>query len=37
MPNHRYTTDFSVRAQTIAQGRVPEGFGRNGVEMCSPL
>jgi photosystem II stability/assembly factor-like uncharacterized protein len=36
-PNHRYTTDFTVRAQMIAQGWVPEGLGPNAVEMCSPL
>jgi photosystem II stability/assembly factor-like uncharacterized protein len=35
-PNHRYTTDLAVREQMIAQGWVPEGFGPNGVEMCSP-
>jgi photosystem II stability/assembly factor-like uncharacterized protein len=35
-PNHRYTTDATVRAQMIAQGWVPEGLGSNGVEMCSP-
>ena len=35
-PNHRYTTDFTVRAQMIAQGWAPEGLGRDGVQMCSP-
>ena len=35
-PNHRYTTDVTVRAQMIAQGWVPEGLGPNPVEMCSP-
>jgi photosystem II stability/assembly factor-like uncharacterized protein len=35
-PNHRYTTDLTVRAQMIAQGWVPEGLGPNAVEMCSP-
>jgi hypothetical protein len=35
-PNHRYTTDFAVRAQMIAQGWVPEGLGPDAVEMCSP-
>ena len=35
-PNHRYTTDLTVRAQMIAQGWVPEGLGPDGVEMCSP-
>ena len=36
VPNHRYTTDLTVRAQMIAQGWVPEGLGPNAVEMCSP-
>jgi photosystem II stability/assembly factor-like uncharacterized protein len=35
-PNHRYTTDVTVRAQMIGQGWVPEGLGPNAVEMCSP-
>jgi hypothetical protein len=35
-PNHRYTTDFAVRAQMIAHGWVPEGYGDLGVIMCSP-
>jgi photosystem II stability/assembly factor-like uncharacterized protein len=35
-PNHRYTTDLTVRAQMIAQSWVPEGLGPNAVEMCSP-
>jgi hypothetical protein len=35
-PNHRYTTDVTVRAQMIARGWVPEGLGPNAVEMCSP-
>jgi hypothetical protein len=35
-PNHRYTTDTSVRAQMIAQGWIPEGYGAIGVIMCSP-
>jgi len=35
-PNHRYTTDATVRAQMIAQGWIPEGVGPNDVEMCSP-
>jgi photosystem II stability/assembly factor-like uncharacterized protein len=35
-PNHRYTTDLTVRAQMIAQAWVPEGLGPNAVEMCSP-
>ena len=36
VPNHRYTTDLTVRAQMIAQGWMPEGVGPNAVEMCSP-
>jgi photosystem II stability/assembly factor-like uncharacterized protein len=36
VPNHRYTTDFTVRAQMIAQGWVPEGLGPDAVQMCSP-
>jgi len=35
-PNHRYTTDTTVRTQMIAQGWVPEGNGPQGVVMCSP-
>ena len=34
-PNHRFTTDPNVRAQMIAQGWAPEGFGI-GVVFCSP-
>jgi hypothetical protein len=35
-PNHRYTTDFGVRAQMIANGWIPEGYGPVGVIMCAP-
>jgi hypothetical protein len=35
-PNHRYTIDASLRAQMIAQGWIPEGFGPDGVMMCAP-
>jgi len=35
-PNHRYTTDLAVRAQMIAQGWIPEGYGDLGVIMCAP-
>ena len=35
-PNHRYTTDLSVRSQMMTQGWVPEGYGSIGVIMCSP-
>jgi hypothetical protein len=34
-PNHRFTTDPNVRAQMIALGWTPEGFGI-GVVFCSP-
>ena len=33
--NHRYTTDPAVRAQMIARGYVPEGYGPEGVAMCA--
>jgi len=35
-PNHRYTVDASMRAQMLAQGWIPEGYGTLGVIMCSP-
>ncbi len=35
-PNHRFTTDLSIRAQMLALGWVPEGEGTIGVTMCSP-
>ena len=35
-PNHRYTTDVTIRMQMIAQGWIPEGYGPLGVIMCSP-
>jgi hypothetical protein len=34
-PNHRFTTDTNVRAQMLAAGRIPEGYGI-GVTFCSP-
>lgn len=34
--NHRYTQDPVVRAQMIARGYVPEGYGPMGVAMCAP-
>ena len=34
--NHRYTTDPNVRAQMIARGYIPEGYGAAGVAMCAP-
>ena len=35
-PNHRYTIDPAVRADMIAKGWMPEGFGAEGVGFCSP-
>jgi hypothetical protein len=35
-PNHRYTTDAAVRAAMIAAGWAPEGYGPQGVALCSP-
>ena len=35
-PNHRYTTDPSVRAQMMLTGWMPEGYGNLGVMMCAP-
>jgi hypothetical protein len=34
-PNHRLTTDLGVRADMLAKGWIPEGFGV-GVTMCVP-
>jgi len=34
-PNHRYTTNTAVRAQMLAQGWIPEGYGALGVMMCN--
>ena len=35
-PNHRYTVDPAVRADMMAKGWLPEGFGAEGVGFCSP-
>ena len=35
-PNHRFTTDSTLREQLITSGWVPEGAGQ-GVTMCSPI
>ncbi|MCC7217978.1 MAG: hypothetical protein IT517_14470 [Burkholderiales bacterium] len=35
-PNHRYTTDPAIRADMMAKGWVPEGFGAEGVAFCAP-
>jgi len=34
--NHRYTTDAAIKAEMIARGYVPEGYGPDAVGMCSP-
>jgi len=33
--NHRYTTDASTRRSMIAAGWIAEGYGGNGIAMCS--
>jgi hypothetical protein len=33
--NHRYTTDAATRAAMVARGYKPEGFGPDGVAMCT--
>jgi len=35
-PNHRYTTNTSVRQTMVAQGWTPEGHGSLGVVACVP-
>jgi hypothetical protein len=35
--NHRFTTSLAVRAEMMAQGWIPEGYGPLGVAMCAPL
>jgi hypothetical protein len=34
--NHRYTDDPATKAQMIARGSVPEGYGPDAVAMCAP-
>ncbi len=36
-PNHRYTTSLATRADMLAQGWIPEGYGPDAVGMCAPL
>jgi serine protease len=36
-PNHRYTTSIAIKAQMIALGWTPEGYGPDAVIMCAPL
>ena len=33
--NHRYTIDATVRAEMLAKGYIPEGYGPLGVAMCA--
>lgn len=33
--NHRFVVSAAIRAQMIARGYVPEGFGTEGVAMCT--
>lgn len=34
--NHRYTTSADVRLEMIGRGWTPEGYGAEGVAMCTP-
>ena len=34
--NHRYTADRATRDAMVARGYVPEGYGTEGVAMCTP-
>ncbi len=36
-PNHRYTTSLTIRTQMLAKGWIPEGYGAQGVIMCTPV
>jgi hypothetical protein len=36
-PNHRYTASATIKAQMIALGWTPEGYGPDAVIMCAPL
>ena len=36
-PNHRYTASRAIHSQMLAQGWIAEGYGNDGVIMCSPL
>ena len=35
--SHRFTTSLAVRAEMMARGWIPEGYGPLGVAMCAPL
>jgi uncharacterized protein DUF5648/beta-propeller uncharacterized protein DUF5122 len=34
--NHRYTADAVTKAQMMAKGWIPEGYGPDAVSMCAP-
>jgi hypothetical protein len=34
--NHRYTADRATRDAMVARGYIPEGYGPDGVAMCTP-
>ncbi|HEY2865316.1 MAG TPA: choice-of-anchor D domain-containing protein [Casimicrobiaceae bacterium] len=34
--DHRFTTDPAIRAQMVARGYLPEGYGPDAVIMCAP-
>ena len=36
-PAHRFTTSLAIRSQMLAQGWISEGYGNDGVIMCSPI
>lgn len=35
--NHRYTSNASTREQMVTKGWISEGFGPEGVAMCTPV
>lgn len=34
--DHRFTTDPAIKAQMVAKGYIPEGYGPDAVIMCAP-
>ena len=36
-PNHRYTTNRATRATMLGNGWIAEGYGDQGLIMCSPV
>ena len=36
-PNHWYTTNFATRATMLGKGWIAEGYGDQGLIMCSPV